>query len=617
MRVVVSLVVVLLLALPVFAVAQTDELPEGAMLIILDASGSMNSLDQDGIPFIDKAKDAILELIAALPDGMQVGLRVYGHRESNTDPVRGCLDTELLAPVAPLDRAAIGAAIGSLEASGYTPIGLSLQEAVADLPETGPRSIVLISDGEDTCAPPDPCQIAEELFGDLFDIRIESVGFLVGTGSAAEQQLRCFADVTGGQYTTVDDANALVGRLGEVTEAILNWRPPMTLNGALDPLEAPEFPLTAKADWVTDEPGKIAVGRYGSILMPGETRWYGIDLWANEAVWIWSELEWPQSLTVAGHLETIVLDSDGNRVEAAVGHGQIPLRTELPGTGFATVAATIRNQDGWVPAASYLVGLHWDAPSEVFLGSLLVTVEVINGDVLNYTGRTVIEGALEPADAPVLPLAGSPQNGPDWRGGVFRAPLASGETRWYRLDMERGETMNTFALFPGNRFVGAGTEGEFAIVLTDLDGNPVGKAHEERPQLGQTFGGDRQPVMVSGTTSRDPDPAPETVMVGFRWDGPPGQESEILFETEAMFDPHRKEIADRLEAEANNEVAQPGEPTDKPTDEPTAATTTTMLTAAEEESDGGGFPGAIFVAVGALALVGAAVPLLIRRSRTR
>ena len=614
MRVVVSLVVVVLLALPVIASAQTDDPPEGAMLIILDASGSMNNLDADGVPFITKAKDAILELIAALPDGMQVGLRVYGHREPNTDPVRGCQDTELMAPVAPLDRAAIRDAIEGLEASGYTPIGLSLQEAAADLPETGPRSIVLISDGEDTCAPPDPCRVAE----DLFDVRIESVGFLVDTGSAAEQQLRCIADVTGGGYTTVDDANALVARLGEVTEAILNWRPPITLNGALDPLEAPEFPLTAKADWVTDEPGKIAVGRYGSILMPGETRWYSVDLWEGEAVWIWSELTWPQTLTVAGHLETIILDPEGNRVEASVGHGQIPLRTELPGTGFATVSATIRNQEGWVPAASYLVGLHWDAPSEVVLGSVLVTVEVLNGDVLSYTGRTVIEGALDPADAPVLHLTGSPQSGPDWRGGVFRAPLASGETRWYRLDMERGETMNTFALFPGDRFVGTGTEGEFTIVLTDLEGNPVGRAHEERPQLSQTFGVDRHQVTVSGSTSWDPDPAPETVLIGYQWNGPPDQESELLLEVEAIFDPLRKENADRMEAEANLQETEVGEPTDQ-----SAATTVTTMPAAEdaespdEESDGGGFPGGILIAVGALALVGAAVPLLIRRSKTR
>jgi len=573
----------------------------------------MNNLDEDGVPFIEKAKDAVLELVAALPDGMQVGLRVYGHRESNSDPVRGCLDTELLAPVAPLDRAAIGAAIEGLEASGYTPIGLSLQEAAADLPETGPRSIVLISDGEDTCAPPDPCRVAEELFGDLFDVRIESVGFLVGTGSATEQQLRCIAETTGGQYTTVDDANALVARLGEVTEAILDWRPPVTLNGALDKLEAPEFPLVAKSDWVTDEPGKIAAGRYGTILMPGETRWYSVDLWSNEGIWIWSELEWPPTLDVAGHLETIILDSDGNRVEAPVGDGDIPLRTELSGTEDAGIAATVGNQDGWIPAASYLVGFHWDAPAEVFLSSLLFTVEVFNGEAVTYPDRTVIEGALDPANAAVLHLAELTQNDPEWTGGSFRAPLASGETRWYRLDMERGETMNTFALFPGDRFVGEGTEGEFAIVLTDLDGNPVGRAHDERPQLNQEFGHDWPQATVSGTTSRDPDPAPETVMIGLQWEGPLGQESEVLFEVETLFDPQRKEIADRMEAEANSEEAQPWEPTD----EPTAATTTTMLTATEEESDGGGFPGAILVAVGFLALAGAAVPLLIRRSRAR
>ncbi|MBT8192003.1 MAG: hypothetical protein KJP22_01255, partial [Acidimicrobiia bacterium] len=72
MRLVWTLVALLLLALPVVASAQ-EEPPEGAMLIILDASGSMNNVDEDGVPLIDKAKEAVLELIDALPDGMQVG----------------------------------------------------------------------------------------------------------------------------------------------------------------------------------------------------------------------------------------------------------------------------------------------------------------------------------------------------------------------------------------------------------------------------------------------------------------------------------------------------------------------------------------------------------------
>lgn len=167
------------------------------MLIILDASGSMNGVDEDGVAFIDKAKAAVIDLVDALPDDLDVGLRVYGHRESNTDPVRGCLDTELVAPVAPLDRDTIRLAVDGIEASGYTPIGLSLQQAADDLPETGPRSIVLISDGVDTCAPPDPCEVAKALYGDAIDVRIKSIGFLIDTGSAAEQQLRCIAESSG------------------------------------------------------------------------------------------------------------------------------------------------------------------------------------------------------------------------------------------------------------------------------------------------------------------------------------------------------------------------------------------------------------------------------------
>jgi hypothetical protein len=571
------------------------------MLIILDASGSMNALDQDGVPFIDKAKDAILELIDSLPDGMQVGLRVYGHREPNTDRVRGCQDTELLAPVAPLDRPAIRRAIDGLEASGYTPIGLSLQEAAADLPETGPRSIVLISDGEDTCAPPDPCQVAEELYGDLFDVRIESVGFLIDGGSAAEQQLRCIAESTGGQYTTVDQADALVARLGEVTQALLDWRPRLTLNGALGQLMAPVFPLDPKADWVIDEPGKIAVGDYDSILMPGETRWYRLDVWERESVWIWAGLEWPLGLDAGGHFETIILDTDGNRVEVPVGNGGIPLRAELPLPDGSMTGAAIRAPDwGWPRAATYVVGLQWDASPEVFLGSLSITVEVLNGNALRYAARAVIEGALDPAEAPLLPLAHSGDNEPEWRGIEVRGPLASGETRWYRLDMERGEAMNAMALFPGDRYVGEDTEGEFSMVLTDLDGNPVGSPFEPWPQMSQVFGAERHQAMVTGTTSHDIDASSETVMIGFRWDGPPGQQSEIRFETETIFDPQREQMADQPQAQVQPEPTQDSGQADQPS------------TDTDEAADDG-LPILIIVGFGVLALVGVSIALLKRR----
>ncbi|NNF89625.1 MAG: hypothetical protein HKM97_13950, partial [Acidimicrobiia bacterium] len=342
-------------------------------------------------------------------------------------------------------------------------------------------------------------------FGDLFDVRIESVGFLIDTGSAAEQQLRCIAESTGGGYTTVGSADALVAKLGEVTEELLDWNPPLTLNGALDQSMAIPFPLTPKADWVTDEPGKIAVGSFASILMPGETRWYEFDLWEREAAWIWVDLEWPPGLEAGGHLETIVLDSAGNRIEAPVGREGPPLRTALPGTDSPMTGALVPPpMPGWSSQATYLVGLHWDAPPAVFLGSLSVGVEVLNGDPVQYLSRTEVQGSLDPADAPALPTGGTAENGPDWKGGLFRGPLASGETRWYRFDLERGDEMNTFAFFPGDRFVGDGTSGEFSVELTDLEGTPVGSAFPgEWPQMSEVFGGERHQATVSGTLTTE------------------------------------------------------------------------------------------------------------------
>ena len=614
MRRVLGLVAFLILIVPGAGAAQEPDPPEGAMLIILDASGSMNNVDEAGVPYIDKAKEAILELVDALPDETLVGLRVYGHREPNTDPVRGCQDTQLISPVAPLDRSGIRSAIETIEASGFTPIGLSLQEAVADLPETGPRSIVLISDGEDTCAPPDPCQVAEELFGDHLDVRIESVGFLIDSGSAAEQQLRCIAEVTGGRYTSVDEPNALVARLGEVTDELLDWRPPLTINGALDQAAAPAIPLSPKADWVTDEPGKIAVSNFSGILMPGETRWYQLDLWERESVWVWSDLGWPSDLEAGGVFETLILDPAGNRVEVPVGHGGIPLQVELPGTESPMVGTAIADpRQGWPAQASYLVGFHWDAPPEVFLGSLNIGVEVLNGDVQRYLSRTEIEGAVDPADAPALPLTGSEENGPEWRGGEFRSPLASGETRWYRLDIGNVAELNAFATFPGDRFVGEETEGQFSVALTDTEGDPIGRAFDEWPQMSQTFGSDRHQATVSATTSIGVESTPTSVLLGFRWEGSPGQASEIRFEVEAVMHSHGAE-ADNQHSDVSDTHPDGGKASDLSSDDHPPITDASDRTAMGD-SNSGGFP-VVFIVLGVAVIVVSGLVLL-RRLRAR
>lgn len=228
-------------------------------LLVLDSSGSMRADDGSGRPKIEAAKAALLQLVDELPDGAPVGLRVYGHRFPNTDRARGCTDTELLQPVAPLDRAALRAAIGSFQATGFTPIGASLEAALSDLPD-GAGTVVLVSDGIDTCAPPEPCAVAERLAAENVQLRVEAVGFQVDPAAVA--QLSCIADVTGGGFRSVDDAAGLLRALREYQVA--------------------GSPITGGAS--AEEAPLIDSGQYRDTIQPGQQRWYAVDLEEGEVL---------------------------------------------------------------------------------------------------------------------------------------------------------------------------------------------------------------------------------------------------------------------------------------------------------------------------------------------
>ena len=148
---------------PVASAAPPAE-PSVPVMMVLDASGSMNQEDAPG-PRIDAAKAAVTNLVDTLPAQTQVGLQVYGTATGSTDAEKtaGCTDITTLVPVGPLDAASLKAQVNSVVAAGYTPIGNALRAAADALPNEGPRSIVLVSDGEDTCAPPAPCDVAREL----------------------------------------------------------------------------------------------------------------------------------------------------------------------------------------------------------------------------------------------------------------------------------------------------------------------------------------------------------------------------------------------------------------------------------------------------------------------
>ncbi|CAM3821141.1 VWA domain-containing protein [Smaragdicoccus niigatensis] len=181
-------------------------------MLVLDASGSMTTDDAPG-PRIDAAKSAAKALVAELPQGSPVGLIAYGTSTGNSDAEKeaGCRDVSVVSGLRPLDRARIAGDIDRIRASGYTPIARALRTAAAELPTDGSaQSVVLVSDGEDTCGEP-PCDVAAELKQTHPGLTINTIGFR--TGQTANRALICIAEATGGIQITADNAKQLAARL--------------------------------------------------------------------------------------------------------------------------------------------------------------------------------------------------------------------------------------------------------------------------------------------------------------------------------------------------------------------------------------------------------------------
>jgi Ca-activated chloride channel family protein len=249
--------------------AQTpDEEDAPSLLLIMDSSGSMRADDGTGQPKIAAAKEALNAMVDSLPEGAPVGLRVYGHRVPNTDKRHGCKDTELIVPVGPLQPAQMKSRIASFDAKGFTPIGLSLKKGAEDLPAKGERTIVLVSDGIDTCAPPPPCKVAEQITQQGVDLRIDTVGFQVDPRARAE--LRCIARVAEGSYVDADSAEELAQRL-EVISA-----------RALRRFDATGTPVVGAS--ATEAAPVLEPGQYTDSIRSGEELFYAVELQPGQSL---------------------------------------------------------------------------------------------------------------------------------------------------------------------------------------------------------------------------------------------------------------------------------------------------------------------------------------------
>lgn len=211
MLVVIAVLCSLLMA-PVTGAAAADA--PAPVVLVLDASGSMVR-DAGGRSRMAVAQEATHTAIAALPSGTPTGLLVFGTGTGNDDSERaaGCQDVKTLSPLRPVDAKSLDAAVDDIRASGFTPIGPALRKAAAMLPATGPGSIVLVSDGVDTCAPPSSCEVAAQLHRDNPLLTIHVVGFGVEDDEEAQQQMTCIGGVGGGTAVSASDPTQLSARL--------------------------------------------------------------------------------------------------------------------------------------------------------------------------------------------------------------------------------------------------------------------------------------------------------------------------------------------------------------------------------------------------------------------
>ncbi len=197
--------------------ASVTQIPTPSRVVfILDASGSMlGRVGEEEKMAV--ARRVLKESIAKLPDAAEVGLIAYGHRRKND-----CADIEVLSQLKSIDKPALQSQIDALKPSGMTPITNSLQQAldiVRSQPAGGPITVVLVSDGLETCKG-DPCKLAADAKKAGLNFVLHVIGFDVGKISVA--QLECVAQAGGGQYFGAQNAAELSAALmGTVAPPVL------------------------------------------------------------------------------------------------------------------------------------------------------------------------------------------------------------------------------------------------------------------------------------------------------------------------------------------------------------------------------------------------------------
>ncbi|WP_432003219.1 VWA domain-containing protein [Streptomyces sioyaensis] len=358
---------VALLPTPALAAGEPDADSSPKVELTLDVSGSMRARDIDGQSRMAAAKQAFNEVLDAVPDDVRLGIRTLGANYRGEDRKVGCKDTRQLYPVGPLDRTEAKTAVATLTPTGWTPIGPALLGAADDLKGgDASRRIVLITDGEDTCAPLDPCQVARDIAAKGIHLTVDTLGLL--PDAKTRNQLSCIAEATGGTYTSVEHTKQLRDRVHQLVDR------------AAHPVVTPE--ATEGAADCTGAP-KLKPGLYSDREKFAEHRWYRVDVRPGQ--------ELRASVSVAA--DRAVNNDYGVLLRASTVHGREIVRgseagdgrTDVISSGLRYPKAPSEGADEDAPAAETVclqVSNSFSAPASVKTDPGLpveLTVDLVDG----------------------------------------------------------------------------------------------------------------------------------------------------------------------------------------------------------------------------------------------
>ena len=176
---------------------------EPEVVVIVDGSGSMREPFAGAPSRMTLAKDAIATVVNGLPDPVDVALIDF----SNCDQVR--LDRFYSQP----ERPSLIREVRGLQPDRGTPLARSIERAGNIVSGDVESTIVVVSDGEDTCGR-DPCAAARAVKAKRPNVTINVIDV---SGAGGRSVVQCIAAATGGKVLTPNSTLDMKNKMQQAT----------------------------------------------------------------------------------------------------------------------------------------------------------------------------------------------------------------------------------------------------------------------------------------------------------------------------------------------------------------------------------------------------------------